>query len=67
MAIEFMCRKVSHDPAHIDHYWENLLLGLIGETIERYSKDLEALVFVQYAALKNPRLGGAQNHRAFVE
>ena len=40
---------------------------LIGETIERYSKDLENLIFVQYAALKNPRLGGAQNHRAFVE
>ena len=34
MGGEFMCRKVSHDPAHIDHYWENLLLGLIGETID---------------------------------
>jgi hypothetical protein len=40
---------------------------LIGETVARYKGDLERLVWMQYAALNNPRLGGAENHSDFVK
>ena len=41
---------------------------LLGETINRYKGDLlTKLVWMQYAALQNPRLGGAENHDKFVK
>lgn len=43
---------------------------LIGETIGRLDGakgELKDLVWIQYAALRNPRLGGAVNHEKFVQ